>query len=916
MADIRSAVAGGSLSDVDANLQRYTFNVATKSQRWFPTFRVDYNLNNANRASFAYNYQKFTDFPDTLNNREASFPGFPVEAGQSSVRLGWSGSVRSTLGSTLVNEARVGYSGAPVSFFSELNLGMYNGSVANQAGFQLGFPSVGQNLTSPSATASPQGRNANSFLLENTLTWLRGKHSFSMGGSYTQYDIWAKNSSLLPSITFGTVSGDSATGLFSDANFPGASSQNLTAAANLYSLLTGRISQIGADARLDEQTGKYVYVGEGMQRGRLRETGVFLQDAWRVNPRFTLNAGVRYDVQLPFYPLNSLYSQASITEVCGVSGAKDDASCNLFQPGVMPGVHPTYSQYGKGSKAHNTDMNNITPSVGFAWTPGQKSGVLGALMGSEGDFVVRGGYNRSYSRPGMNDYTGRLGSNPGLRIVTNRNATLGNLGQAPLLLSETSRLGAPAFPEQPVYPLVPAITDSINTFDPNLQVPSTDSWSIGVQRGFLRNMAVEVRYVGTRSRDNWATMNYNEFDIVENGFLKEFRSAQSNLAANIAAGRGNTFAYTGAAGTVPLPVFLAFFNGQPASAASNAAVYTGTSWSNSTFLGYLARLNPQPFNFASASTSSTTPGLMGNSGFRANATAAGLAANYFIANPENLGGANVSQNLGKTKYNALQVELRQRMAHGLQFQTSYVFGHGYLTDFQTFRRPQVWLRDSGTTGDLTHQFKANVVYELPFGRGRRFGGDANGVLDRIIGGWQVGITSKIQTGSLVDLGNVRLVGMSENDVQKMFKLRFDNAAKQVYMLPEDVIDNTILAFAVSATSATGYAGASPTGRYFAPANGPDCIELDPGADYGDCGTRSLVVSGPLFQQHDVRISKRTPVVGHVNVEFAAELLNAFNHPNFVPVNGIGSSTRAGYQVTSLTGTDTARVVQIVTRINW
>ena len=142
MADIRSAVAGGALSDVDANLQRYTFNVATKSQRWFPTFRLDYNLNNSNRASFWSNYQKFTDSPDTLNSREASFPGFPVEAGQSSVRLGWSGSVRSTLGRNLVNEARVGYSGAPVSFFSELNLGMYTGSVANQGGFQLGFPSM------------------------------------------------------------------------------------------------------------------------------------------------------------------------------------------------------------------------------------------------------------------------------------------------------------------------------------------------------------------------------------------------------------------------------------------------------------------------------------------------------------------------------------------------------------------------------------------------------------------------------------------------------------------------------------------------------------------------------------------------------------------------------------------------------
>ena len=119
--------------------------------------------------------------------------------------------------------------------------------------------------------------------------------------------------------------------------------------------------------------------------------------------------------------------------------------------------------------------------------------------------------------------------------------------------------------------------------------------------------------------------------------------------------------------------------------------------------------------------------------------------------------------------------------------------------------------------------------------------------------------------------------MTADDVQSMFKLRFDDAGKTVWMLPQDIIDNTIMAFSVSATSASGYAGASPTGRYFAPANGPDCIEPDNGADFGDCGSRSLVVTGPMFQQHDIRISKRTRIVGRANFEFAAEMLNAFNH---------------------------------------
>jgi hypothetical protein len=362
-------------------------------------------------------------------------------------------------------------------------------------------------------------------------------------------------------------------------------------------------------------------------------------------------------------------------------------------------------------------------------------------------------------------------------------------------------------------------------------------------------------------------------------------------------------------------VFLAFFNGQPASNAGNPLMYSGSNWTSSTFLGYLAAMNPRPFSFASASTSSSSPGLMGNATFRANAAKAGLTPNYFITNPEALGGAVVVSNQGKTKYNALQLELRRRLSQGLQFQTSYSFGHEYDTQFTSFRNPLYWSRNTGSPGDITQVFKANVVYDLPFGRGRRFGGNAGGVLDRIISGWQIGWTARLQSGTLVDFGgNIRLVGMTEKDVRDMFKLRFDDAGRQIYMLPQDVIDNTIRAFSVSAISPTGYSGDAPTGRYFAPGNGPDCIETSPTA-FGTCGVRELVINGPMFQQHDIRIAKRTPLVGHTNLEFGAQLLNAFNHANFEPVGGVGNQID-DYQVTGLLGQDVARTIQLEIRFNW
>ena len=182
--------------------------------------------------------------------------------------------------------------------------------------------------------------------------------------------------------------------------------------------------------------------------------------------------------------------------------------------------------------------------------------------------------------------------------------------------------------------------------------------------------------------------------------------------------------------------------------------------------------------------------------------------------------------------------------------------------------------------------------------------------------------SRLQSGTPVNLGNVRVVGMSQKEVQKMFKLRFDDAGKQVYMLPEDVVTNTIAAFNVSSTSANGFAGNAPTGRYFAPANGPDCIELENTANaggFGDCGVRALVLNGPMFQQHDIRISKRTTIVGRTNLEIAAEMLNAFNHPNFLPVAGTTANnpaTIASYQLTGLQGQEGSRVIQLEFRFNW
>ncbi|HSC27081.1 MAG TPA: hypothetical protein VLD67_07395, partial [Vicinamibacterales bacterium] len=124
-------------------------------------------------------------------------------------------------------------------------------------------------------------------------------------------------------------------------------------------------------------------------------------------------------------------------------------------------------------------------------------------------------------------------------------------------------------------------------------------------------------------------------------------------------------------------------------------------------------------------------------------------------------------------------------------------------------------------------------------------------------------------------------------------------------------DNTVRAFSTSGTSATGYSDQGvPEGRYMAPANGPDCIEIAPG--YGDCGVNSLVVRGPALYRFDLSVSKRVPIAGRVNFEFRAEMLNAFNTPWFTPV----ASTSTNPNNHRVTAANSGREVQLVWRVNW
>jgi hypothetical protein len=124
----------------------------------------------------------------------------------------------------------------------------------------------------------------------------------------------------------------------------------------------------------------------------------------------------------------------------------------------------------------------------------------------------------------------------------------------------------------------------------------------------------------------------------------------------------------------------------------------------------------------------------------------------------NGGGVLVTESRAKSNYNGLQVSLVGRQYQGLQYNLNYTwaksmtnaagnYGVPNVTQGLTFENYYNSQADYGVSGDdIRSQFNAVIVYALPYGHGRQFGGSANAVLDEVLGGWTISNAFKAYTG--------------------------------------------------------------------------------------------------------------------------------------------------------------------------
>ena len=172
-------------------------------------------------------------------------------------------------------------------------------------------------------------------------------------------------------------------------------------------------------------------------------------------------------------------------------------------------------------------------------------------------------------------------------------------------------------------------------------------------------------------------------------------------------------------------------------------------------------------------------------------------------------------------------------------------------------------------GNVRHAFKTQWDWTIPVGRGQRFGANMNAILEAILGGWSMNGVGRVQARTL-NLGNVRLVNMTVDELTDLYKYEIRPNASgvpTVYALPEDIILNTRRALSIDPRTPTGHSATLglPEGKYIAPANSADCIEIR----NGDCAPGAVIIRTPFFTRFDIGVTKRFPLKGSDELRAAA-----------------------------------------------
>jgi hypothetical protein len=887
----------------DPNLETVNFQVNAPVVNYYPAIRIDYDLSQKQRLWGAWNLTK----QSYIGAYPQAFPGsdyawqttsFTSKAYTTAIGYDW------TVKPTLINQLRAGFLYNNAIFSPEALTNPPADREVDNTVWALG--------TSGSYPVGSQTPYYPLFNASDTVTWQHQAHTFSFGFQwYREQDHYFNPPVGWSYDVLGLAGGDPALNTFeAGPNLPNINpnSQWVGEVQNLYATLTGDMLLTWGERPLDPKNHTFdINYGSFSLDELLQATGLFFQDSYRIRPNLTLNYGIRWDFVGDDHDLTGSYHGSSLADLYGPSGIG-----NEFMPGTLTGTENPTSV--ASNHQYNPFHKTPQPSLGIAWSPNFSDGLLAKLTGGPGQTVVRVGYSlRDYLEGQQNfwSYASDFGSYFYQSFARYggpaANASTGTyLAGTFHLEQDTPASGCETVPGAgSCPPFITAPTAYQNTvslaaltfsgqgeagMNPHIQVPYIQSWNVGIERSLGRNNALELRYVGNRGIHEWIAPDLNEVNIFENGFLKQFKQAQTNLAlnnANPSSPYYGTFAYSPAtAGEAATPIFDAAFSLE----GSGLAAW---DYSNGSFIadlqhgaaGSLAEVLAGQYNnpFYLCSMVGTSFGPCATAGFT---NAGTYPANFFQVNPFQAGNQVYYLNsVGYSTYNSLQVEFRQKAWHGMQFNANYTWGKTLGTspqgnissqvNYYTLRNTRMNYQPSAY--DIRQNFNAFGTYDLPFGAGKTFL-NRTGSLNRLVGGWTVGTIFKYQTGNPFQLyggydtyndvadGGVNLTNITVKQLQH------DVGVWRVPGVPYvDTFNPSIIA--------TNNASANP--NYLTPNTTPGTL------------APRIWLYGPHYTNTDLSISKKIAIRERLACSLQGEFLNAFNHPSFGTPYGGSSGVGGG-----------------------
>jgi hypothetical protein len=785
------------------NTAIYRFNAAANAPVNTYTAKVDYRISSNHNSFFRYSWGSNDLLGDYINTGLPRYTANPASypgRTRESDSRGFSVGLNSVIGSNKVNEFNLGYTKNSLLFLDPTH---------------PKFEIISNIQSDPYLFWGGTGREPMNWQALDNFSFVRGNHTYKAGVNMRWYSIdqFRRATNFYPRLTFATA--DAPVFLRTDAASPTLSLTGINSndQTRLNSLFNDLMGVVGTVRKVFYSNGKdFPSADQELSfRQRAQEWNFYAQDDWRVTKKLTLNIGVRYEY-------NSVPEDLSGMQVVNDRPLNSrTGDVNLIPAGP-----------GTDRKWYNNDLNNFAPTVGFAWTPF-----------GDNKTAVRGGYRLAYNRL-VNWALNVVEQNqPGTTRTSilrpNSSATAANpasvrasdpavqtlIGQLP-----NGIVGRPVERQPP-----PDRSSTPLLFDPDLRTPFVHQFNFSIQRQIVRDTVLELAFVRNKGTHMFRMMNANQA-VVTQEFADGFRAAQRGVRQ----------------GTVGR-ILDTFGTALPASVTTNFA--------NNDMGAFITTVDTGVFN-------SVVGGRL---------VAAGLGQGYF-RNPQFTTAA-IGCSCTDTSYNALQVSLNRRFSHGLMLMTNYTWGkslddvsddtdgagQGLLIPTDSNNRS---LDKGRSSFDIRHQFRAGVVYELPFGKNKML--FRSGALSHLIGGWTTNTIIDWSSGYPFSVSSARATnfpGISAN--------------------ADFTGDPTAVGSVTKNASSVDWFTTAEKSQFTVPA-------------VGAYGSGRNIFTGPGFFQTDFSLHKNIQFVEKFRVELRGEAFNVFNNVNFSQPNV--TSTNAAFGVIS------------------